>query len=332
MTTRLMTPTMSKDELTELMSPYGSTDTTVFDPRQKGDFQFNDGRMVFALNDREYLLTSAAYTKLGNLAGIPKSYLVKTPHEIMVPHVNYWLRNKGLAQMSMTATGDVIQFFHKGEAHPVPNEKIIDACEDTFGKDFEAWHVSHDWFRSQFSIMSDAFENAVAVGDVVRVGVSIDNSYAMQTPLKISTYIHRLVCTNGAISADNVFQLTRHSGDDDSSDTWLRESITQAVNSADMEVERLRSLSNISVADHVSASLDSVFSEFGVPYTLRQEVMDQVMDNTVVSLYDLYNIITNVASHSPASINDPDLAARMMRIGGQIASHPEICDACHRVI
>jgi len=327
-----MTKEMTSTELRELIGGAEALERDTFDPRVKGEFKFEDSKLSFELDDERYKVTPDAYTRLGQIAGIPKNYLIKTPHSLMVPHVNYHLRNSSATSLVMARTGETIQLFSKITSVPVSNSLLIDGVEAVMGEDLKVHHVSHDMFSTRFSLVNQAVDHEVKRGDIIRTGISVENSYALSTPLTVSAYVHRLVCTNGAISADNIFRMSRKvGGDDEYAGEWVANAITQAYDASEVEIERLRAMQEIRVQDHVSGALSSVFSEFGVPLQVRQEITDRMMDERVVSMYDLYNTITWMGSNSEASALDAAIANRLMQIGGRIARHPEVCGECHRV-
>lgn len=316
-----------------LLSPLESASRYSFDPRSEGRFEQNDeGRLRFILGGDDFGITSDAYIQLGQMLGIPGSYIAKTPHSIMMPHVNYWLRAKNMAQVTAAVQYGVIQVWSKGSAAPVDNSMIVDKIANFLGvgdAHLQVCHVNHSLLNTRYSVVSDQFEEAVKVGGPVRVGISINNSYALKHPLQIATYVHRLVCTNGAVSSDNVFSFSRGGND---AEEWLDEVIEDAFRAANKEMDRLRKMNDMQLnTEHINDTLGSVFTELGVPVSLRQSIMERAVNEGPVSMYDLYNTLTWVGSNSTGAFEDPDLAYRLMQIGGRLAAHPERCGECHRL-
>jgi len=327
---------MAVADFRELINPAENFDRMTFDPRG-GDAKFRmsneDRAMVFQVGSRDYRVTADSYLKLGKMVGVPEAYIKRTPHHLMLPHMNYWLQNKGISSISLASDDGVIKFFSQGQNNSVSNNMIIDIVADRIGDNMNVHHVNHDFFSTNYSLTSERFEDAVDVGDAVRVGVNIKNSYANLTPLTISAYIHRLICTNGAISADNVFRLSKFSsGDEDDDKDWVIDSVWAAFDQADAEIQRLKDMKNISVTNHLTDTLHGIYNEFGVPVRARNEITDYVIDHSVNTMYDVYNAITDIASNSELASNDSDLAYRLMSTGGRLSSHTEVCRECHRVI
>ena len=329
---------MSLDELKETVSDLDELERITFDARTgNGQFKFEGGRIVFDLRmgsmDR-YYPTLEAYTGLAHTLGVPGTYVKKTPHRLMIPHVNFWLEERGGPDITLSVRDDKIESFTKGAIAPYPNRTIINEIEAIAGPEAKAHHVSHSFFRTSYSISSPRYQSyidAVEVGDIVHGGVRVENSYAKARPVEVSAYVHRLICTNGAISSDSLFRMTRQTSGVDM-DEWVINSIENAFNGLEEEYARLNRLKEITFDGHLSDNLVSVFSEFSVPVGVRDRITDMILDNTVVNLYDLYNTVTYIASNDEDVLENPTLSSRLMKVGGRIAAHPEFCDGCHRLM
>lgn len=328
---------MTMDELRAMVAPAESLERQTFDPRATGQFVQSNGRVAFELDENQLFdVTQDAYLRLGQMLGIPAAYAKKMPPNMMLPHFNYWLANRGFRHLTMAANNNVVKLFSKGVLAPVSNDFILDVIRDEIGDQLQVYHVSHDLFQTNFSVVQAdlQYDIGAQVGDPVRYGVAVENSYANTTPLTISAYVHRLSCTNGAISADTVYSLSRKSGgpggEDGGVEEWVQQAIEGAFAQADLAISRLHNLQSIELSAHISDTLQGIYSEFGVPVHSRDEITNMVVDLHIDSLYDLYNVITDVASNSELAMENPAMAMRLMRIGGRIAAHPEICGQCHR--
>jgi hypothetical protein len=307
-----------KPETVEVTDPQTGTVTT----RERN-------RIRFAYNDRDFGLNGDAYLRLGQMLGIPGAYIKKTPHALMVPHMNHWLQNGAVDHVGFAVSDNIIRLFSKGAVTPVSNYQVLDTLEEVAGRNLEAAHISTNLFGTSFSVVTDR-QAPIAKGDIVQTGVRIDNSYAGTSPLTIATYVHRLVCTNGAISVSDVHRYSRRN--DDTTPEWIRAALNEALEAADAEVERVKALRDIKFDGHMSDAMNSIFAEFGVPSALRTQVTNRTIDQGVDNLQDLYNIITDLASNDEAVLADASMSSRLMRVGGHIAANPEYCGECHRVL
>jgi len=337
MTTQTVLKQMSITELKDLLRPAETMDRFSFDPRSgEGKFVLEDGKMEFRLGDSSYFMTSDAYLRVSQMLGVPEAYVRRSPHEVILPGLNYWLENNHRGRntfMTFASDNGVIQFFGKGENEPVLNDTILTAIGNRIGDDLAVHHISHNYFDTRYSITSPRFEEAVKVGDPIRIGINIQNSYANLTPLTVSAYVHRLSCTNGAVSTDTVMKLThRGGGGPDDYEAWSRDAVNFVFDHANREFDRLKTMNQIKVSDHISSMLQGIYTEYKVPVRAQKEITDYVIDNQVETLFDLYNAVTYIASNSDTFSDDPKMVDHLMKIGGRIACHPEICFSCFRVM
>ena len=333
-------------ELMDVLAPSEHLDHVSFDP-QKSDArlevkQVEDDNGVrpqvrFMVGDEDRTLTREAFIHLGQLLKIPGDYVAKTPTKIMLPHMNYWLTNGSARSIGFVADGDTIKMFTKGQYPPVSNFTLIDvaksAADEVFGTDeLSVYHFSNTLVSTSFSLTTPTEHVVKGVGDVVRAGVTIENSYAESSPLTISAYIHTLRCTNGQISADNVMRLAaRHGGSEDQE--WLRESLVTAMSAASTsEIKRLEEARDFKVEGHLGDVLRSMFVEYQVPQRFRDQIHQLAEDRAVTNLYDLVDTVTEVASNSEDALDNPVMARRLMRVGSAVSSHPRLCNSCFRLL
>jgi len=363
-----MTKTMTIPEVRERIDRAENATIINFSPTEEkvtSRFQLDaDGLMTFERKARdkrsqrregigEWLVSRDAYLAAGSFLGIPKAYVQRTPHELMIPHMNHWIANRGIQMIGMAAIDDQIEIFSRSKLDLIPMGRILDkTIEYTGGSeaDLSAHHVSHTMYDTTLSIVThedkEVIERAakrgghVSMREAVRTGVTIEYSHAQAHPLTFSTYVHTMLCTNGMISAESIFrQAANRDGSDDGSDDWMFDALKAALDAGDEEIERQGRLASINFDGHMSDALQGVYSEFSVPVNIRELVTERVVDVGARTLYDVLNAVTWVASNHPDVVGDggeneadPTLARKLMRIGGQVASHPEVCTNCHRVI
>lgn len=321
------------DALRKQLASAESMPNVTIDPRGgNASFIMEAGKIKFKYGKTKYGVTSSAYRKLGQVLGVPGSYIEKTPHELMVPHMNFWLLNKGVPALGFASQNEVIQLFSKGTLNPISNLDVLDAVHDVVGDDkISIHHVSHDVWHTAYSIVTHS-EKTVAPGEIFRTGVAIENSYAQASSLTISAYAHKLTCSNGAFSVENVYRYTRR-GEGNGHKEWVHDAVTEAFAAAEgVEIRRLQDMRNVRFNGHLADSLLSIYTEFAVPTAIRSEITDRLLNANAGTLYDIYNAITDIASNHPDVTSDSEMSRRLMRVGGQVAAHPSVCEACHRVL
>ena len=329
----LVTKESTIPELKALLEPEESMDRVTYDPSDETSrFELVDGKMRFHHNRESYGITGDAYTYFGRLMRIPSAYLGRTPHELMVPHVNYWLANS--PPITYGVQDGVVKLVSKGETAPVSVGLVLDVLEELKkGQELSVHHISHDPQRTSFSITTSESRKAaeLKVGDVLDTGVTISTSYFGMEPLAISAYVHRLKCTNGMVSTEHAYRHSRRNSDTDPRE-WIYESLYDAFAASDEELDSLARLRSFTFDGHLSTALKSVFDEYKVSASIQDSILTAVIDQVPETMYDLLNIITFIASNDDEILKDGRLSTQLMRIAGSLSTHPEMCGSCHRII
>jgi hypothetical protein len=302
------------------------------------DFVTDDNdRVLFSVGSRKFGVTYGAFQNLGHSLGIPKTITEKFGPELVRPLFMHQIREGKEGAYSAVIRNNVVEGFSVGQLNPVMDVDVIDAVVDVVNDrnygTLGAHHISFDPFLSTYSI-TRALDHEIAVNDPVRTGLTVSNSITGSRRLEVSAYVHRLICTNGAISATNSYKFSGGKFGDKEEDRneWLRRVIGDAFDAADEEVERLRTLRNVRFEGHLSESLNSIYSELSVPVAMRNALTDMVIDGNAETGYDIYNMITDIASNSPIATSDANLSYRMMRVGGKLAESTSFCGGCHRIL
>lgn len=335
MTTVLKETTLP--ELREMVEDAEHLDRVTFDPRDgSASFALEDRKLRFRHGQREYGMSGEAYKHLCRKLGIPQAYLTKTPHDLMVPHVNYWMAQGRAPIITYGVQDDVVRLFSYGATQPVGVGAVLDVLEPMLGDhEPQVHHVSHDLRHTSFSVTTQENEAEAQgkVGEALRTGVTVDASYFGASPFTVSAYVQRLICTNGMVSTDNTYRHSRRPGADQSDlREWINDALTDALDAGSTELDSLSRLQALTFDGHLSDAMGSIFAEFSVPRNMQERIRNEVIDEAPETMYDLLNVITDIASNDEGVLDDPALSRRLMHIGGSIAAHPEFCESCYRVL
>ena len=319
---------MSLGDLRNSLTDLEGIRTETYYFAQSGLEQRDDGVVEFRGNRlHRYRMSDAVYFRIGKHLGIPHAYISKTPPSLMLSHINYWFSQ--FPQRTMTlglSEDDVITYVYKGSNPPISSLLALDIVEDRLGPDVQFHHstVSPDYIR--FSAVTAEQEREVKKDDVFRFGVSFTNSQSLKVPTQVSAYTHRLVCTNGMVSESD---FARHRGAADNDQrAWLEKAIDDAISAADNEFKRLESMNAVSFDDHLSTYLLRSYDTFGVPKPMRDVITQSVINARPQTLYDLFNVITDMASNSAEALQDPMLSSRLMAAASRMSIHQDICKQC----
>lgn len=172
-------------------------------------------------------------------------------------------------------------------------------------------------------------ERAVARGDLVRAGASVKFSPVGAMNPMVEAYVHRLVCTNGAIS-DTVLESFGY-GEGDSVWHWFRQSVHKAYRSINKIVDRwqLMMREEIAPGDRVLV-LEDLLKQARLSKEASDAVRHEALERPPMNAYDAMNLITQATSHWEP---EPVRVLRGRAVAARYASateHHVVCPTCRR--
>lgn len=280
-----------------------------------------------------------AFSTLASSVGLPRPYLKKIPVEqrfpLVIPHLNYWF-GQALAgnMLRLMNVGDrTIMIAPKANFEHIRISTVINAAERQLGK--ENILGFHKFWSDQvafyFSILTTKSAQAVK-DDTLFAGIRVRHSLLAETSTKVSAYVFRQWCSNGATTEDTIDTWRRRSNSGDDLETWLQKSVREADKVFDTEVDRLRKLSEIPTSDHTAEILNSVLAQSSVPQGLQKEVRSTLIDRPADNLYDLYNVLTEIDTHSDYFTDHQGSKGLLNNVASHLSRHSELCPVCHRQV
>lgn len=306
-------------KLSELDSYRGRTVSTERDRwRVDGDhITYRHGPQVHQVD--EQVIKQAA-----SLCGIPANYTtrLKDHPQMLASNLDYWFGQLGSVQL-VTKGGELVAISHP-TAPVVPAERVATSIDRTIHPtDYSRLSISPSLIEI-FAVTQK--ENAVVPGDLVRAGVYVSFSPMGTVNPLVRGFIQRLVCTNGAMTSEQGMSFSFDGGGGDDEEKflpWLRSSLKNALKEFRPEVKRLQEMSRHDIVP--SEHIDHVMRS-RLPESTRNLIRARIMDGDVRTEYDLYNVLTSVASHD---VEDPRVAYRLMDAAPRVIDHRN-CPVCHR--
>lgn len=204
-------------------------------------------------------------------------------------------------------------------------ERAIDGAEFCHVSELSG-HVLH------LEIMGHQ-EMAVARGDLVRAGVSIDFPVIGGRDLQVRSYVQRLICTNGAITNDFMgdYSYRDHSGDDGGEVLhWIRLKARAAYRALNKVVTRWIELTHQEVpAGERAEVLEHWIREAKMPPDVAEEIRAQALNAPPANQYDMMNLITWGTSHVDM---EPNRRRRSLHYLAALQEHTvsgRVCPRCH---
>jgi len=331
---------MTKEQLLEKVQDYEISEPINVEAGQNIEFKFQSNKedeIVLSHNRGQTVLSPIALGKLVAHTGMPRAYLKKIPDgqygTLVLPHLNYWYQNvfAGTMIRLLTINNRALAAIPKANFEHIKVSRVVDAAERQLGSEIAGYHklqVSEERFC--LSILT-AKEVEVKDKDPFNLGIRIEHDVAGETSTRISPYLFRQWCSNGATTEDKLDTWSRRRGSDDM-DIWLQKSIMEANKSFDKEILRIKALQEIPTNDNTGVILNSVLEQSSVPLKLQKEVQSVLLDRGAESLYDIYNVLTEVSTHSDYFKDHPLASNALNDVATHLTHNSKLCPTCHKQI
>lgn len=286
--------------------------------------------------ETSYELSAASLISACGLVGISQGYASKFPREdlsVLVPHLNYWFnKRKKRFSILVDPVSEIVEAFNPDVHHDYMLGEVLQIANETMRA--QAGEVLYDKaFCSlnsgmHFGIVLPSTMENISVGDTFAAGIHIRDSRLGKVKLRASTYLYRLVCTNGMISTHPNGHAIRCTGEDYKMDLaeWMDHTLAEAWENVSDEFKRVRNLQRTPVSDHSNRFAQQLFREFPTPKTTADALLDEIKRSE--TLYDVMNIMTAQAN-DPEYLGDPLRIEQLQMMGGRVASHGAFCEHCH---
>ncbi len=141
--------------------------------------------------------------------GVPYAYLQKCPQEIQADNLNYWISKVEREKLFFRFDASAIRAVFTERYIPIDNFEIMERLDFMGYKPDTQVQCSLDDEFMSLSI-PDGKQAFSINGDKFKPGISISNSEVGLASCSISSFVLRLVCTNGLISQSSVQASYRH--------------------------------------------------------------------------------------------------------------------------
>lgn len=275
-----------------------------------------------------------AYESLGSMVGLSPSYLSKVPVDLVIPHLNFWYgkawADKGL-RVFCNELNCVEAVSRKAHVDYIPLEALLDGAINQFGGEARILGIHKarvGFHKTMFSVvLKRDFE--VVKGDKLFMGVRFEHSLTGEKPTQVVPYTFRQVCSNGAVTKDQLAVFSRRNSANQFND-WMVHVLNEASKLFELETERLRNLTQTPTPNRISVLLDDLFSRNGVSKQIRDEVSDAVLDESPETMYDIYNVLTRVGTHSEFFEKHPNVMDALEGAAADLSSNHAVCKSCGR--
>ena len=333
--------------LERLQMPQGLEAKTVT-VAKRPRFTYTQNGFVLTLNPRVSLplLTETVLENVLEVAGIPKGLAKKTPEKLIAPLVEYHLGRLDKVRVISDARG-LVGLAPTDKTHPIFSpEKTLAALQKQFPGVLHQQALLDDRFNiNLLTITSDQrhkLEEHLAPGthsslpdggDPFMGGAHIRvNALGLEAPL-IEPYMVRLVCTNGAIHAEYISgRGDKGYGEGDEIWQWFRDGMTAAAGAITPIMNTYSNMlgHEIPEGEQRMLAVEGMIRQTRLPRDMAQAVRDSAIANPPKTMYDLFNMLTEVSTHHTKGLENQ---VKYMRRAGEQATPDQMalyCPTCHR--
>lgn len=331
-----------RSEIVEVSKPFENLKTLDFELGSANGPRFdivekeNFGKVIILKAGRqEYQTTVPSVDAACRTIGIPVSYAKKCPSEMLIPHLNYWFGSPILGKVRFFIENDTIVGCTASQGQHHTNLEILGEIEKAIGVNsiigFQNNITSLD--HSIFSVITDRIFEANS-GDILHGGIEVQNSIDGSKTLQISPFIFRQVCSNGMIAAEHISNWKRNSSENFG--MWTQNVARSSMGRLDNEFGQIKRLQEVALTGEVHAlnTLRSIFRKYMISVKTQKEIAAEVLvsntGNGANSMYDIWNAITRVGTHSPTLTATSSRDLRI--IAGKVSREVSLCPHCDQLI
>lgn len=271
-----------------------------------------ENQKLLRIGSELHPLTPTATSHMATRYKVPQTYLDRCSPELQAYNLNHWLRKERNDSLFVRFDGNTVRAIFTPKYSPVNHTDIVERLH-LYGFAPQAKVQGYLDDRLLMLNLPDS-GNGYDIGrdDRMEPGISIVNSEVGVSSLIFSTFVLRLICTNGMISKCAVNSNFRHVSRD------LLSRFPQMLKEAKSQLPEQRSQWALSLESHVDDP-DETFRSFNNQFNLskREEeavnwAIPQERGNT---MFHVINTYTKAAQYPPLSTEE---TYSLQRTGGSI--------------
>jgi len=296
----------------------------------KGTQLVEDDGLRLQHGKRSYSLSNVAMGSLMKSVNLPSTLYHKISDypDLVAYIVNYFASRNNIVKKMFVRDGLVLGFTSPDQ-FVIPNAQIIENLDKNIPEiRFDQLYEYPKGVANFHCFTGNGNKFEVAKDDYFKYGVKVSNSPIGLVRPTVGAYAVRLVCTNGAVSVDDIWHAPGKY-----EPGWLQSSIKSAKKVSTNFFEKIKALNGAKIdREHLDEVLESIYGDLSVPLGVRDYITRRVMKHGAENMYDLFNHITYIGSHYSVARENPRLISRLMDVGGAMVNHNETCPTCHHLV
>ena len=305
-------------------------------------------KVSVSINGSEFQLTKDTLLEATSICGLGKSYVCRTPAQLIAMQLNYWFKG-GLSfekdkDFKFLESNGVASALIRGSLQPFSNlrllDEVLEGIRNKYGSDAQVL-VDKKFFHSLKGThlrlivpeQSRVIERTGTDNDTWSLGIQLKNSLTGESQTSLDGYLFRWWCTNGALdthATSGVWSRRGGQGQGDDVYDWARSSVDEILGGLEHSFDTVQTLVDIPVEGEAVSVLRDVFEQYKIPVPQRDAIIAEMVEAGPLNMYSVMNAITSVANDTDLS---PAHAERLMRVGGDLVhtAHSR-CDSCRRLL
>ena len=309
-----------------------------------GDLSLSDDATTLRLMDRgeSLYLDEHGTALLGRYLKIPGPYLKSCPADFRAQTLRYWMGRHEDADTVLETLGDSLIGVHSPDLLMLPLEEVGAMISRVFAPDAEVRTLLRDDRCLHVDVTTSAHSIEVPnpnrvpgrpeVGDITEGGVRfLAYPNRAKAPV-VSSYLHRLVCTNGLTTDLKAGQITLKGRTVPEVLMEMEIAATEILGTLDESLRGYAATAQMATPGTPLAFATQLMREANLPVRVREAVTDNINQLPAnASIYDVANVLTSVAN---GGVTYPTMLA-LQQLGGSLSFDTdrmiERCSTCERL-
>ena len=288
----------------------------------------NTGLDLLIRDERIGRVDSGTMRELGTKAGFPVRFIEKLDLGLQADVIQAMLDKTDPAALTFVVEEDHLVSMVPGWRQVCSHAEIAQSSYNLLRDVYD--NIDIKYSRQRAGLMETRFllptEQPITktVGDVLRMGIDVRHKYG--TDISAQLFIERLICLNGATTAEYAFAWTQRTlGDAKHQLTWLRSGIQGALSAYDNFVERARLMAQTEVTGDLTDQLIRRARAMRIPRQYERQLIDAFNQESGNTEWHMLNALTRFASHNEGL--DNSMRNRIQRAAGDWTREYDIVTA-----
>lgn len=182
------------DELSALVKSHTNTDFVI----RLGEMHLNQDILEIE-GTKKFALRENGFKNLLSELGMPFGYASNIPNDLLQDSVNRLIKTYGDFEVLVRSQDGEIRGMLEPNYVPLDCETLVGRLDKCTKAGLIPARLQYDGDSVVASLVTDKAITATKVGDISKIGISLETSDINLSQLMAGSYLYRLACTNGAV-------------------------------------------------------------------------------------------------------------------------------------